>query len=147
MMIEFKIQLDGNGGASIAQTPQITADQNAPAQQQVGPAYVASSAAAKTQKTGGDQPVNGLATGSPSPSSSSGSGTVFVIGPIVVCGSAPGHTGPGGDQPVNGLATGKPTALKDDAAQSEKAHNDKARVAKIPDRASEKMTKRVRARK
>jgi hypothetical protein len=55
-------------------------------------------------------PLGNPGTGTPSTgvASSSGSGMVFVLGPIVICGSGPGHTGPGGAVPLGNPGTGKP---------------------------------------
>jgi hypothetical protein len=122
MLIEFKIQLDGSGGAAAVQADS-TPDPSLPSQQQLGPAYVAPTLATKklTSATGagGDAPVGDGGTGKPkatsagTPSSSglgwsSGSGPIFVIGPIVVFGSGSGQTGAGGDAPVGDGGTGKP---------------------------------------
>ncbi len=105
MLIKFEIQLDGSSGAvvvqPVAQDPaaQNQVPQNQAAQKQLPDAF--------TANAGGDPPVKGPGTGPPSGPSSSGSSMLFVIGPIVICGSGPGHTGTaGGDPPVNGPHTG-----------------------------------------
>ena len=110
MLIEFKIQLEGNGTATVTQAD-AAPNPNAPVQKNLAETYVAPSSAAQQSvaKTGrgGDGPQSDPATGAPM---SSGSGMVFVIGPIVICGSGPGHTGPGhtgpgGDGPQSDPAT------------------------------------------
>jgi hypothetical protein len=107
MLIEFKIQLDGSGGVTTAVPASANAiNSTLPAKVELGSAYGA--ATASTQK-GGDAPGADPGTGPPQGvTSSSGSGMVFVIGPIVVCGSGPNHTGPGGDAPGADPGTGKP---------------------------------------
>jgi len=111
MLIEFKIQLDGNGGATVIPASANAINPNLPKELQLGSvagAPAATGAGAAGQK-GGDAPGADPGTGPPSGvSSSSGSGIVFVIGPIVICGSGPGHTGPGGDAPGADPGTGKP---------------------------------------
>ena len=104
MLIKFEIQLDGSSGAAIVQPvaqdqpPQNQAPQNQAVQKQLSNAF--------TANPGGDPPVKGPGTGPPSGTSSSGSSMLFVIGPIVICGSGPGHTGTaGGDPPVSGPNT------------------------------------------
>jgi hypothetical protein len=114
MLIKFEIQLDDNGTASVTQA-QAAVNPNAPAQKQLGQTFVAPAAAASARtpaaQKGGDAPVDGPGSGTPTGSvSSSGSGVVVVLGPIVICGSGPGHTGPGGDAPVDGPGTGGPPA-------------------------------------
>jgi hypothetical protein len=133
MLIEFKIQLDGNGGASVVPV-QSNANPNSPRHQLAAafpPAPIGPAADANVKK-GGDPPVDGIGTGAPSSLSSSGSGTVFVIGPIVICGSGPGHTGPGGDAPVDGLGTGKPDSKGQAAAPNNPVvQNNKDADAKV----------------
>jgi hypothetical protein len=136
MLIEFKIQLDNNGGVSIlpaiasplpgvplqkqlaahipqpanpgAQPPQAANPGAQPPQAADAGAQKAANALpaadANAQK-GAGAPTDGTGTGGPS-----GSGMVFVIGPIVICGSGPGHTGPGGGAPTDGPGTGKQAA-------------------------------------
>lgn len=98
MLIRFEIQMGGNGTVSSVQA-QPNADPNAPVQKQTPAAYVA-------PQKGGDPPLSGLGTGMPGGQPGGGTGTVFVVGPIVVFGSTPGGA-PGGDPPLSGLGTGK----------------------------------------
>lgn len=114
MLIKFEIQLDDNGTPTVTQA-EAAVNPKAPAQKQLGQAFVAPVAAAPAavpaNQKGGEGPVaDGPGTGKPPGSvSSSGSGVVVVLGPIVICGSGPGHTGPGGDGPVaDGPGTGPP---------------------------------------
>jgi hypothetical protein len=112
MLIKFEIQLDDNGNVAVTQA-QAAVNPNAPAQKLLGRTFVAPGAAAPAlapvAPKGGDAPVDGPGSGTPTGSvSSSGSGVVVVLGPIVICGSGPGHTGPGGDAPVDGPGTGPP---------------------------------------
>jgi hypothetical protein len=108
MLIEFKIQLDDNGGVNVVPA-QANGNPNLQGQQQLGVAYVTPghSAPNPVAKKGGDAPLSDTGTGLPS-SQGSGSGMVFVLGPIVICGSGPGHTGPGGDAPLSDTGTGAP---------------------------------------
>ena len=109
MVIEFKIQLDDNGGATIIPA-QTNGNQNSTAQKQLSSAFSAQSTPAPTPvPKAGDGPLVGPGTGLPAGvGAPAGSGMVFVLGPIVICGSGPGHTGPGGDGPLVGPGTGKP---------------------------------------
>jgi hypothetical protein len=102
MLIEFKIQLDGTGAAKVTQA-EAAVNPNAPPEKQLGTFFVPVAG-----KAGGSAPIDGPGTGQPGASSSSGSGMVFVIGPIVICGSGPGHIGPGGSAPIDGPGTGPP---------------------------------------
>jgi|SRR5580698_3512268 hypothetical protein len=94
MLIEFKIHLDGSGGATVTQASANAVNPGLPAHKQLAGAYVPNPGA-------NAQPVI-----PPSPAASgSVSGTVIVIGPIVICGpgsgqAGPGPTGPGGDAPL-----------------------------------------------
>jgi hypothetical protein len=141
MLIEFKIQLDGNGGANVVPA-QANPNPGSPPQKVLQAAFPNNPAAAPpppanpaaNAQEGGDQPTDGTGTGPPS---SSGSGMVFVIGPIVVCGSGSGHSAgafsrPGGDQPTDSTATGKPPEAQ--AAAS----NDKAAAPQAPDNAAKR---------
>jgi hypothetical protein len=122
MLIEFRIQMDDNGGVNIVPA-QANANPNLQGQQQLGVAYVAPGPAAPNPavKKGGDAPISDLGTGVPAGAPlSSGSGMVFVLGPIVICGSGPGHTGPGGDAPISDLGTGKPNGNDQAAAPNNK---------------------------
>lgn len=134
MLIEFKIQLDNNGGVSVvpAIAPALpgaplqkvlAAHIPQPANPGAQPPQAADAGAQKgadalpaadvNAQQGGAAPVDSPGTGGPS-----GSGMVFVIGPIVICGSGPGHTGPGGGAPVDSPGTGKkPPDPKAQAAQ------------------------------
>jgi hypothetical protein len=111
MLIKFEIQLDDNGTAAVTQA-QAAVNPNAPPPKLLGKAFVAPVAAAPAlipaAQKGGDAPVDGPGAGPPGSVSSSGSGVVVVLGPIVICGSGPGHTGPGGDAPVDGPGAGPP---------------------------------------
>jgi hypothetical protein len=113
MLIEFKIQLDGSGGATVVPSTANAVNPSLPRETVLGSSFGAAgaTAASPVASKGGDAPIGGPGTGPPTGSvSSSGSGTVFVIGPIVICGSGPGHTGPGGDAPIGGPGTGQPKA-------------------------------------
>jgi hypothetical protein len=103
MLIEFRIQLDGTGTAKVTQA-EAAINPSAPAEKQLGSFFVAPAAG----KPGGSVPIDGPGGGRPSGSASSGSGMVFVIGPIVICGSGPGETGMGGSVPIDGPGGGKP---------------------------------------
>ena len=109
MLIEFKIHLDGSGTPTVSQAD-AAADPSLPAQKQLGATFVKPSSAVQkaVQKPGGDQPLTDPGTGQPNRVASSGSGTVFVVGPIVIFGSGAGQIGPGGDQPLTDPGTGKP---------------------------------------
>jgi hypothetical protein len=113
MLIEFKIQLDENGGATVIPASANAINPNLPKELQLGSfagAPAAAAARAAAQK-GGAAPIDPPGTGLPPGAvSSSGSGMVFVIGPIVICGSGPGHSGPGGAAPIDPPGTGKPKA-------------------------------------
>jgi hypothetical protein len=113
MLIKFEIQLDDSGTATVTQA-QAAVNPNAPPKllgqafpkNPAAPAPAAQNPAAPNP--GGDAPAAGPGTGTPGSVSSSGSGVVVVLGPIVICGSGPGHTGPGGDAPAAGPGTGPP---------------------------------------
>jgi hypothetical protein len=92
MLIEFKIQLDGTGTAKVTKA-EAAVNPSAPPSKILGTSF----AQAAGQK-GGSQPLGDPGGGTPGVSS--GSGMVFVIGPIVICGSGPGETGAGGSQPL-----------------------------------------------
>jgi hypothetical protein len=110
MLIEFKIQLDDSGGATVVPASANAVNLALPNETVLGSTYGATAASPVATK-GGAAPIGGPGTGQPTGSvSSSGSGTVFVIGPIVICGSGPGHTGPGGAAPIGGPGTGPPKA-------------------------------------
>jgi hypothetical protein len=125
MLIEFKIQLDDNGGVNVVQA-QANPNPNLPAQKQLPAGFVAQGPVAPNPfGKGGDAPLSDTGTGLPS-SRGSGSGMVFVLGPIVICGSGPGHTGPGGDAPLSDTGTGAPNGNGQAAAE-----NNKAAAAKV----------------
>jgi hypothetical protein len=111
MLIEFKIQLDQSGGATVIPASANAVNPALPATAQLGSSYPGSGAVgsgAGGQK-GGDAPLADPGTGQPSGiGSAAGSGMVFVLGPIVICGSAPNLTGAGGDAPLADPGTGKP---------------------------------------
>ena len=116
MLIEFRIQLDGAGGARLIGIPAPqnadAVDKNAPVQQQLPAVFqkpTAAAAAATQKNQAGDQPGPDLSTGSPQPF---GSGVVFVLGPIVISGSASAQSSPSGDQPGPDLSTGAPVQKK-----------------------------------
>jgi hypothetical protein len=98
MMIEFKIQLDESGTPKVTKA-EAAVNPSAPPEKQLGTFFIPAG------KPGGAAPVDGPGTGTPT-GVSSGSGMVFVIGPIVICGSGPGETGRGGAAPVDGPGTG-----------------------------------------
>jgi hypothetical protein len=104
MLIKFEIQLDGSGGATVIPAPANAVNSALPKETVLGSTFGAAGAATASPvaKKGGDAAV-APATGASTGASSSGPGTVFVIGPIVICGSGhtgSGKTGPGGDGPV-----------------------------------------------
>jgi hypothetical protein len=109
MLIEFRIQLDDNGGVNVVQA-QANANPNLPGQQRLPVAYFAPGTAAPNPAAnkGGSGPIDGLGMGAPTGAASSGSGMVFVLGPIVICGSGASPAGPGGAGPIDGLGMGKP---------------------------------------
>ena len=128
MLIKFEIQLDGST-ATVTQA-QIKASPNLPGQVQLPATYVAPGpvAPAPVAQAGGSPPLGnpggsaplGNPGGSPplgnpgggasstGVESSSGPGMVFVLGPIVICGSGLGQTGPGGAPPLGNPGGGKP---------------------------------------
>jgi len=128
MLIEFKIQLDNSGGATVIPASANAINPALPSQKQLSAAYTPSATnPAAASKAGGDAPLSDTGTGLPSPAAggdaplsdtgtgspsngvlSSGSGTMFILGPIVICGSGPGHTSPGGDAPLSDTGTGMP---------------------------------------
>ena len=101
MLIEIKIQLDGNGAAHVTQA-EAAVNSSLPNQKQLDTAFPA----AAGQK-GGSVPIDPPGSGKPT-GVSSGSGMVFVIGPIVICGSGPGETGLGGSVPIDPPGGGPP---------------------------------------
>jgi hypothetical protein len=109
MLIKFEIKLDDNGTAKVTQA-EAAVNPNLPTEKQLGISFPTPSAAptpvGKAHK-GGSAPGSDPGTGPPTVSSS-GSGIVVVLGPIVICGSGPGHTGPGGDAPGSDPGTGGP---------------------------------------
>ena len=110
MLIEFKINIDGDV-ATVVQADS-TPLPNAPQQKELGPHYHEPDA---TPSQGGDQPGPGPHGGG---GPGSGSGMVFVLGPIVICGSGPSQTSPGGDQPgVGPRSGGSPGAVETTSAQ------------------------------
>ena len=139
MLIEFRIQTDDNGGVNVVDA-QANPNPNLPAQKHLGAVFGVNPAAPPGKaQPGGDAPVGDIGAGKPPvvpPSSSSGSGTVFVIGPIVICGSGPGHTGAGGDAPVGDIGAGKsnggapPPAQNDNPAPADDTYPPKRRQAR-----------------
>jgi hypothetical protein len=96
--------------APVAAAPAAAVPAAAPAA--AAPAAAALGGAAPAGAQESDAPLSDLGTGSPSAvvPSIPGSGMMFVLGPIVVCGSGPGHSGLGGDAPLSDLGTGRPDA-------------------------------------
>jgi hypothetical protein len=110
MLIEFKIQLDGSGAARVTQA-EAAANPSAATHKELGTVFVPAAAGPKGGSAPlGDGPGGGTPTGV-----SSGSGMVFVIGPIVICGSGPGETGLGGSAPLGDGPGGGPPAGHDKA--------------------------------
>jgi hypothetical protein len=111
MLIEFKIQLDGGATPTVTQAEAV-ANPDLPTQKQLGAAYTKPASvlhSAAQTRPGGSAPIGDPGTGQPTAiASSSGSGTVFVVGPIVVFGSGGERTGPGGSAPIGDPGTGKP---------------------------------------
>jgi hypothetical protein len=104
MLIKFEIQVNGSGTATVTQA-EAAINPNAPAQKSLGEAFVAPAAG----KKGGSAPIDGPGAGPPAGiSASSGSGMMFIIGPIIICGSGPGETGAGGSAPIDGPGAGPP---------------------------------------
>ena len=103
MLIEFKIQLDGTGADKVTQA-EAAVNPKAPTEHDVGTFFVPVAG-----KAGGSAPIDNPGGGKPTGmSGTSGSGMVFVIGPIVICGSGPGHIGPGGSAPIDNPGGGPP---------------------------------------
>jgi hypothetical protein len=122
MLIEFRIQMDDNGGVNVVQAP-ANANPNSPGQQRLPVAYAAPGPAAPNPAAnkGGSGPIDGLGMGAPTGAESSASGMVFVLGPIVICGSGgAGPAGPGGSGPIDGLGMGEPDGNGDAAAPNNK---------------------------
>jgi hypothetical protein len=131
MKIEFQIELDDNGLVSVNSAPP-NVDQNAPRQAQLPNTYVAPASVGQAvakpaeppanpaqpvagtqpparENRGGAAPIPDPGTGNSGPAMiASGSGLVFVLGPIVICGTGPSHTGPGGAAPIPDPGTGGP---------------------------------------
>jgi hypothetical protein len=121
MLIEFRIQLDGNGGATVVQA-QASPNPNSPSQIQLPQAYVSPVQTAQNPapaqnpalaqnpkpRPGGAAPLDDPGTGLPTGTRlSSGSGPVFIIGPIVIFGSGPDQSDPGGAAPLDDPGTAK----------------------------------------
>jgi len=141
MLIEFRIQLDGNGGVSVVNA-QAAPDPNFPRSVQLRSAYVAPAHAALNPATklraGGTEPFGdigtGLPKGTPMPSHPMQSnpmqaspGMTFVIGPIVINGSVPSQNYPA----PNPASFEMPQA---DAQHAEPLMHDKPRAAKAAKR-------------
>jgi hypothetical protein len=107
MLIEFKIQLDDSGTPKVTQA-EAAINPNLPAQKQLSESFpgAATLKPAVQSKKGGSAPVGDPGTGSPG-GVASGSGMVFVIGPIVICGSGAADKA-GGSAPVGDPGTGGP---------------------------------------
>jgi hypothetical protein len=137
MLIKFEIQLDGSTAtvtqAQIKASPNLPGQVQLPATYvapgPVAPAPVAQAGgspplgnpggsaplgnpggSAPLGNPGGSPPLGNPGGGASSTGveSSSGSGMVFVLGPIVICGSGLGQTGPGGAPPLGNPGGGKP---------------------------------------
>jgi hypothetical protein len=116
MLIEFKIQVEDSGGATVVPTTANTISSTSPVTGELGPATDATTPSTTTANPtatnptatkggkGGSAPIDGPGTGPPT---GVASGPVFVIGPIVIFGSNPGQN-PGGSAPIDGPGTGKP---------------------------------------
>jgi hypothetical protein len=133
MLIEFRIQMDENGGVNVVQAQATPLPNSQP--KQLGAAFAQNPTAtvpAAAGKPGGDAPII-TDTGAGKPptgvAAHAGSGMMFVIGPIVLCGSGPGHTGAGGDAPIGDIGTGKPNV---DAQAAAKDKNPPAAEAQYP---------------
>jgi hypothetical protein len=109
MLIEFKIHLDGSGGATVVPASANAVNPALPSEKVLGPTYGAAGATAATPVStkGGSAPIDGPGAGTPT-GSGPASGMVFAIGPIVICGSVPGQTTPGGSAPIDGPGAGGP---------------------------------------
>jgi hypothetical protein len=124
MLIEFKIQWDDGSGATVVPASASSIDSSAPKTVQLSSS--ASSPAATAPSPVGAKPT-AVPTDGPGPGPhpgagagagvALGSGTVFVIGPIVICGSAPGQTGAGGAVPTDGPGTGTPKTGSETASK------------------------------
>jgi len=136
MLIEFRIQLDGNGGVSVVNA-QAAPDPNFSRSVQLRSAYVAPAHGALNPATklraGGAEPFDDIGTGRPKerqmPSSpmQASPGMTFVIGPIVINGSVPAQN----------YATPHPAPFEmpqADAQHAEPLMHDKPRAAKAAKR-------------
>ena len=136
MLIEFRIQLDGNGGVSVVNA-QAAPDPNFSRSVQLRSAYVAPAHAALNPATklraGGAEPFGNTGTGLPhgKPMQSSPMqatpGMTFVIGPIVINGSVPSQNYPA----PNSASFEMPQA---DAQRAEPLMHDKPPAAKAAKR-------------
>ena len=119
MLLEFKIQLDNDGTISV--TP-ATAPADANPNQQGAVRNLGAAYQAAAQKSGTGGPISGPGTGAPISGSPA---TVLVLGPIVICGSGPGHAGTGGTLggggPISGPGTGLPANGGKDADEKGQA--------------------------
>jgi len=128
MLLEFKIQLDNDGTISV--TP-ATAPADANPNQQGAVRNLGAAYQAAAQKSGTGGPISGPGTGAPISGPGTGApisgspATVLVLGPIVICGSGPGHAGTGGTLggggPISGPGTGLPANGGKDADEKGQA--------------------------
>jgi hypothetical protein len=102
MLIKFEIQLDESSGATVV-TANPAPNPASPAKKELADSFAAQKGAAGGDDGGISVPVGDPGTGVPG-----GAGTLIVVGPIVICGSGPGHTSPGGSAPVGDPGTGTP---------------------------------------
>jgi hypothetical protein len=109
MLIEFKIHVDGSGGVTAVPASANAVNPALPNEKVLGGTYRAAGATTTSPVAtkGGSAPTDGPGAGMPT-GSGSGSGNVFVIGPIVICGSVPGQTNAGGAAPTDGPGAGGP---------------------------------------
>jgi hypothetical protein len=123
MLIEFKIQVDESGGATVVPAGANTVDPTKPKQVELGTAAAAAATpsttaaanpTATTDGKGGATPGPDPGTGTPS----GGPSSVFIIGPIVVFGSGTGQGVPGGATPGPDPGTGTPDGDKTTTTKS-----------------------------
>jgi hypothetical protein len=102
MMIEFRVQL-GDGGAVVVQAPSSNPPV-VPQAKQLGAHNAPQSGNPPGNIGPGGNPPGNIGPGGNQPGS--GSGMVFVLGPIVICGSGPAHTDTGGGHVVSSTSPG-----------------------------------------
>ena len=102
MLIQFTIQVDKDGVKIAPAAPNQVTGASSP--QLLGPHFHAPGGGPPTNGPGGGPPTNGPG------------GIVFVVGPIIICGSGAGQTLVAGGPPTNGPGGGKGGAGKQEPA-------------------------------